>query len=994
MQIIARISNSILFLFITLSVAAQTSDEWTWMFGNNTSGIPSYGTKGVPAIGNAPTGIYETACWTDLNGDLWFYGGGMRHDMWKYDVSSNLWTWMHGPGTPSSSPVYGVQGVFGPNVLPGETDAGLQATWTDNNGDFWLFCNSGGSIMNNNSMWKYDVSLNQWAWIHGNIPYSLGTLGVADPMNNPAAYESPTSWVADDGTFWLYEGFSGRMWQFDPVSNEWTWMHGSCPSPLSMVFCTPGNLGVLGVYAPGNEPPSGHSFRSWKSDDGTFYLFKSQAMWQFDPSINQWRRVSEANSASATFGATCTFSAWNHPGEQDFEQRATWKDGCNRFYSYDGRYGYLWCFDPAINQFAKVWESSWASGNSNANATTLFNYGTLGVSSATNEPGLCYGEPSWTDNDGNFWLLSDNNVIRNSLWRFVPDFGCLGGPISANFSASPNQGCAPLTVDFAPQNVSGGLSYWWDFGVASVTNDTSTLSTPSYTFTTAGTYSVQLIMSGVSNCGSGTDTTEITIVVTDPPQLNATSDTSICPGESVTLAASGANTYVWSPSLGLNTVSGAFVQATPSISTMYYVTGTVAGCSVTDSVEVAIIAPPQLLSADEVLCEGDTAELIVSGADTYVWSPALGLNTTTGSNVLANPTNTTIYTVVGSDISSGCSSTEQVMVTVESPEVTVNSVTICMNDPAASGTLIANGADVYVWSPPTGLSSTVGSSVISTTAVTTVYSVIGTTLSGCVDTSEAIVTVVPSFDVSVNSAEICAGETATLSVNGANSYTWSPSDGLNLVVGTEVISTPAETIVYTVIGHVDNCVDTAFATVTVYPLPIANASANPNPISSSEPQVLLSTEAMGNGVAWYYEGSLISNLVEFTHHFQGAQPGEHQLQLVLTNHLGCSDTLWITLFIQEDLIFYVPNAFSPDGNEFNPVFQPVISSGIDASSYSFTIFNRWGEVVFATRDVNDYWDGTYNGEKCADGTYTWKLKFGSKYNEATFEHVGHVTLLK
>ena len=96
----------------------------------------------------------------------------------------------------------------------------------------------------------------------------------------------------------------------------------------------------------------------------------------------------------------------------------------------------------------------------------------------------------------------------------------------------------------------------------------------------------------------------------------------------------------------------------------------------------------------------------------------------------------------------------------------------------------------------------------------------------------------------------------------------------------------------------------------------------------------------------------------------------------------------------EDLIFYVPNAFTPDGDEFNNTFQPVFAQGFDAFEYELLIFDRWGEIIFESHDPNIGWDGTYHGKICQDGVYVWKIGIKLANVDDRIEKVGHVTLIK
>src|SRR5262245_33678225 len=105
------------FFVLCTSCIAQTPGEWTWMKGDSVTGVPGvFGTKGVAAPANTPPAIYEAGEWTDLQGNFWIYGGlnsafGNQGDLWKYDASINMWTWVNGPGTVNAPPVYGVKGV-------------------------------------------------------------------------------------------------------------------------------------------------------------------------------------------------------------------------------------------------------------------------------------------------------------------------------------------------------------------------------------------------------------------------------------------------------------------------------------------------------------------------------------------------------------------------------------------------------------------------------------------------------------------------------------------------------------------------------------------------------------------------------------------------------------------------------------------------------------------------------------------------------------------
>src|SRR5689334_4970952 len=135
--------KSLLIVFLLVSSYcnfsySQTPGEWTWMKGDSVGGGPVFGTQGIPSINNNPPNLYEAGEWTDLQGNLWLYGGvswnatagGVYGDLWKYDVTSNTWTWINGPGTTGGTPVYGTKGIPSVSNYPGARAYGM-FTWTD-----------------------------------------------------------------------------------------------------------------------------------------------------------------------------------------------------------------------------------------------------------------------------------------------------------------------------------------------------------------------------------------------------------------------------------------------------------------------------------------------------------------------------------------------------------------------------------------------------------------------------------------------------------------------------------------------------------------------------------------------------------------------------------------------------------------------------------------------------------------------------------------------
>ena len=227
----------------------------------------------------------------------------------------------------------------------------------------------------------------------------------------------------------------------------------------------------------------------------------------------------------------------------------------------------------------------------------------------------------------------------------------------------------------------------------------------------------------------------------------------------------------------------------------------VSGC---DSIVITqLTVTPSLsinVSGNNTICEGQSTTLTATGASTYSWSPATGLNTSTGATVDATPAATTIYVVTGT--SNGCSNTATFTVNVNPNPViqTSGNVDVCSGQFV---TLSASGASNFTWSPSTALNTTTGASVVANPISTITYTVVGTD-NGCSASSSITVNIIaqPVVNVSASTTSICNGQSATLTASGADTYTWSPSTGLNTTSGSTVIATPSTTMTYTVTGFV------------------------------------------------------------------------------------------------------------------------------------------------------------------------------------------------
>jgi CotH kinase protein/Immunoglobulin domain/Secretion system C-terminal sorting domain len=344
-------------------------------------------------------------------------------------------------------------------------------------------------------------------------------------------------------------------------------------------------------------------------------------------------------------------------------------------------------------------------------------------------------------------------------------------------------------------SASGANTYVWSTGqttstIAPIINGTTTISIQGTSF----------------GC---TSTASKTIQNFTLPNVSISSSAmQVCAGNSATLTAAGANSYVWS-----NSQAGTSIIVSPASATTYTTTGTdLNGCTNSANISIGILAQPIItIASNKVsLCLGDTAILSANGANTYAWN-----NGQTSANISASPTAPTVYSVVGTS-ALGCSASQNFTINplaLPNVSATSNLANTC------SGTSIllsASGANTYLWN-----NGQVGSSISASPQITSNFRVVGTGANGCSNSFQLthIVKPKPQITILVNDSVLCDGEQVTLTASGASTYTW--STGTN---GPVVIVTPSQTINYTVNGVLNGCSGTSQKQIVVHPNP--NVSFN------------------------------------------------------------------------------------------------------------------------------------------------------------------------
>jgi gliding motility-associated-like protein len=496
--------------------------------------------------------------------------------------------------------------------------------------------------------------------------------------------------------------------------------------------------------------------------------------------------------------------------------------------------------------------------------------------------------------------------------------------------------------------------------IVTLPNTTGAPITQTYTVTT----------SLASNPGLCSTTDQI--VVTVFPEFNNTINQTICDG----------GPYNFNGQL--ITQSGLYIDSLTSIH----------GCDSIKNLNIVISNEPVFTLSDTTLCIGNSLILApegVGGTYSYTWTPQMAVPTSSGA-MTWNPTISNEFFLLATN-NDGCTHLDSLDLTVNplpNMGLVASAQALCPNE---SLTLTASGAATYSWSGP-GVSNSNGNvqSIIPTGTGT--FQAIGYTTAGCVDSIQTSFTLYPKPIITLTpDQEICLGKMASMTVIGADTYSWDPSN----LVGSQVYVSPSVTSTYQVIGFNQfNCSDTAVSIVTVRPNPVALIGADPYFLTSDSPIVTFSNLSTGQVIStWDFDDGNVLQEVSAPFEYQYPfEEGNYNVSLLVESQYGCLDSITQLIQVKGDVIYYVPNSFTPDGDEHNNMFTPVFTSGFEPLSYQLDVYDRWGELMFTSQNPQIGWDGYLNFVKCQEGMYAYNIRFIETKSGEYKSISGNINLLK
>ena len=570
--------------------------------------------------------------------------------------------------------------------------------------------------------------------------------------------------------------------------------------------------------------------------------------------------------------------------------------------------------------------------------------------------------------------------------------------VIANVDSVENNPCFGDSLGIAYAGVSGGIGpYSYSWNTIPIQNGSVASGLGS------GTYVVTI--TDFNGCQDSTQA-----IITEPSQLNVTlaGVDPDCFGNGSGAVQSTANggvgpySYQWwngpTSSNQYNLPSGTYTITVTDSN----------GCQIDGS--ITLFDPPQLagqITNDTIICPG--SNLIINtqisggtGNYSYQWTP--GGQTSAGITV--NPMVNTSYSVDITD-DNGC--TIQLGVNVDVFIMNQNELTSsistgisCAGDPVILNAQYTGNDTSVVLSWLHCPACPTDQPLTEYPTQSTQYVIAAT--NGCgesiYDTLNIIVNPLPNISIGLSSDDICPGESVIFSNLGTNDpswiYAWNFGDG-NFSDQMSPIHTYPSGGVYPIsLSVTDNNGCTATLsdndTVNVNFQVIANFDASTFFGSMMEPEIDFYNQSInGTSFAWNFGDGDTSSLVNPSHEYETA--GNYEVTLYAMNPAGCDDSITMIVFMDAAFELYVPNAFTPDYDNFNEAFFPK-GFGISDEWYKFRIFNRWGDLVFETRELFGAWNGRMNnGDLAQDGTYTWTVTFRDELG-GRHQRRGHVSLLK
>ena len=499
------------------------------------------------------------------------------------------------------------------------------------------------------------------------------------------------------------------------------------------------------------------------------------------------------------------------------------------------------------------------------------------------------------------------------------------------------------------------------------------------------------------------DSTNYTITLTDtngcvsqdslnlnvpaPPSSSLHPDTSICRGDSTELWVKGGKNWTWTPTSSLDDGKSSDPLAYPDSSTIYEVTVQDSfGCESSDSIKVMVHSLPNVTSSlDSFICIGDSIGVQASGGTSYSWTPTGSMSDPNIDDPMVWPNSDTKYKVQVTD-ANGCSGRDTVRIEVDTTmphPMNTPDTTICKGDTAR---LWAKGGRVYEWTPAKGLQYPDSARTPASPSQNSLYVVEVKNGCGVRYDSTAVTLQKPEAKAGPDTL-ICEGDRKVyLHARGGVRYRWEPTELVDEPDSASSIGrADGATVFRAIASDALGCKDTAKAEVTITESPELWAGEDRKVRWGSE--ITLNAEGEEGNYIWH-PGKFFEDSASSSVNFRPKDHGAFWVELTDSN--GCRSVDSLRIEVSGSL--YAPNAFTPDGDGVNDEWRV---KGEKIGSFHLRIYDRWGELLFETKDMSNGWNGKVNGHPAKPDVYVYKITYTEEYRPGVKKQkVGHITLVR
>ncbi|MBC7947919.1 MAG: gliding motility-associated C-terminal domain-containing protein [Chitinophagaceae bacterium] len=565
--------------------------------------------------------------------------------------------------------------------------------------------------------------------------------------------------------------------------------------------------------------------------------------------------------------------------------------------------------------------------------------------------------------------------------------------------------CGGLTLTFQNEAPPNPLinSYYWEFGdPASGVLNTSTDPSPVHPFSAPGEYTIKLVTNRGQECSdSATSTVKVW-----PGFFPAITSTGVCLINPVQFNDATTTNFgvvdSWRWDFGEPTATNdtsrlqhpSYTYPVVGPKDVRFIVTNSKGCIDTLIQTVNIIDKPPITLAfrDTLICVPDALQLQATGTGTFSWTPLTNIvNPNTGTPTV-NPTTTTLYKVQLDD--QGCINNDSVLVRVVT-FVSLNvrtDTTICLTD-SVQLFAVSDGLR-YQWTPTADLNDpTLKNPMALPTQPINVYQVVAT-IGSCSTPGDVTVRTVPYPVVDAGPDQtICFNKPAFLQgTHNGNSHTWSPTSSLLNANTLNPTAFPAKTTEYTLTVHASaGCPKPSSDSITVTVLPKIIPYAGRDTMVIVGQPLQFNAEG-GSSYEWFPSTGLNDPFIKNPIGIYAPEIDSVRYTVLVYNEAGCFDSAFIKVTVFKTVPYvFVPTGFTPNGDGLNDLVRP-IAVGVKRIN-TFSIYNRWGQLVFKTTTNGHGWDGRIKGVPQGSNVYVWMVSAVDYLDKPIFLK-GTVTLIR